>query len=142
MLVQQFLELLLLLFRETRASNLGSVTADVQLYILAFLEISFRIRSQQVVYAFSFAFLGYEWVFPEELSGSVKLSELIETDFHADNLLDIFCQSLVVCRFTQAVVDFTKSLVAVDAVGIYQVSSLDKPVFKVFPTDARVFLKF
>lgn len=142
MLLQQFLELLLFLFRETRTANLGGVTGNVQLDVFSFLEISVRIRAQKVCYALSFAFLGYERVFTEELSCSVELSEFIKADFHADHLLDIFRQSLMVCRFTQAAIDFAKSLMAVDAVGIYEVSSLDKPVLKVFPTDARVFLIF
>ena len=132
---EQFSKLFLLSLAKTVTANLGGISGDIELNILAFLEISVRIGTQQVGHALPLCLLGYEWVLSEEFSCAVEGSELIETDLHPDSLLDIFRQSLIIRCFTKAAVDFTKSAMAVDTVRIDKVCSLDQLVFKVVPTD-------
>ena len=132
---EQFGKLFLLFLAKTTAADLRSISGDIQLNILALFEVSVRIRAQQVGHAFPFSLLCYERVLSEEFSCAVEGSELIEADLHPDSLLDIFRQSLMIRCFTKAAVDFTKPAMAVDAVCIDKVRSLDQLVFKVVPTD-------
>lgn len=132
---EQFSKLFLLFLAKTVAANLGGISGDIELNILAFLEVSVRIGTQQVSHALPLCLLGYERVLSEEFSCAVEGSELIEAYLHPDSLLDILRQSLMVRCFTKAAVDFTKPAMTVDAVRIDKVRSLDQLVFKVVPTD-------
>ena len=132
---EQFGKLFLLFLAKTVTAHLGGISGDIQLDILAFLEVSVRIGTQQVSHALPLCLSGYERVLSEEFSCAVEGSEFVEADLHPDNLLDIFRQSLMIRCFTKAAVDFTKSAMAVDTVRIDKVRSLDQLVFKVVPTD-------
>lgn len=139
---EQFGKLFLLFLAKTTAADLRSISGDIQLNILALFEVSVRIRAQQVGHAFPFSLLCYERVLSEEFSCAVEGTEFVEADLHPDGLLDVFCQSLVICDFVQVAVEFTKPLMAVDTIRIDEICSLNEFVFEVFPTDGRVFFKF
>lgn len=132
---KQFSKLFLLFLAKTVTAHLGGISGDVEFNILAFLEISVRIGTQQVSHTLPLCLLSNERVLSEEFSGAVEGSEFIEADLHPDSLLYIFRQSLVIRCFTKTAVDFTKSAMAVNAVRIDKVRSLDQLVFKVVPTD-------
>ena len=87
---EQFCKLFLLFLAKTIATYLGSISGDIELNILTFLEVSVRIGTQQVGDSLPLCPLGYERVLSEEFSGAVESSELIEADLHPDSLLDIF----------------------------------------------------
>lgn len=87
---EQFSKLFLLFLAKTVTAHLGGISGDIQLDILAFLEISVRIGTQQVSHAFPLCLPGYERVLSEEFSCAVEGSEFVEADLHPDSLLDIF----------------------------------------------------
>lgn len=87
---EQFSKLFLLFLAKTVTAHLGGISGDIQLDILAFLEISVRIGTQQVGHALPLCLPGYERVLSEEFSCAVEGSEFVEADLHPDSLLDIF----------------------------------------------------
>ena len=65
------------------------IACDVKFDILALFEVFVWIGTQQVGHTLPFSLLGYERVISEELSCTVEVSELIETNLHPDSFLDI-----------------------------------------------------
>ena len=86
---EQFCKLFLLFLAKTVTANLGGISGDIQLDILALLEVSVRIGTQQVSHALPLCLLSYERVLSEKFSGAFEGSEFIEADLHPDSLLDI-----------------------------------------------------